>query len=374
MQVAANSDQVQTQKVCTPHLTLAKHRTSYRNSSSSLRVALTVDPEIPVPPRHYGGIERVVDVLVRGLVSRNHEVTLFANAASDVPCRLLPYPITKPVGMMDMIRNMGFVSWTIARGHFDLVHSFGRLGHIAPLLPLRLPKIMSYQRRVTPRSVQWGEILSRGQLHVTGCSRHLISGWVQKDNFHVIYNAVPLERYMPVFCVAEDAPLVYLGRITQIKGVHVAIDVAQRTGRRLIIAGNVPSLREDQHYFAREIQPYVDGTRIQYVGSVDDEQKGALLGKAAALILPLQWDEPFGIVMAEALACGTPVIGFRRGALPEIVQHAVTGFVCDSVEEIVAVVSRVNRLDRKACRRVAEERFSNNVLVDAYEHLYRELV
>jgi glycosyltransferase involved in cell wall biosynthesis len=260
------------------------------------------------------------------------------------------------------------------RGKFDLVHSFGRLAHIAPLLPAGAPKIMSYQRPVTPRSVRWGEVLSRGRLHVTGCSRQLIARWAAQKNFHVIYNAVPLERYTPVYRVAADAPLVYLGRIAQIKGVHLAIEVARRSGRKLIIAGNVRDGDVHARYFAQQVKPHIDGDRVQYIGPVDDEQKNALLGSAAAMILPLQWDEPFGIVMAEALACGTPVIGLRRGALTEIIDDGLTGFVCDSVEEMVAAVGRLEQIDRFTCRRVAEERFSDRVLVDAYERLYWQLV
>jgi glycosyltransferase involved in cell wall biosynthesis len=345
-----------------------------RSELTSFRIAMTVDPEIPVPPQHYGGIERIVDVLVRGLVQRGHQVTLFANPASEVPCRILPCPVTNPHGAADMLCNMAYISSSIVRLHFDLIHSFGRLAHIAPLLPLRTPKIMSYQRPVTPRCVRWGEVLSRGSLHVTGCSKQLIAPWIHKQNFHVIYNAVPIERYAPVFQVAPDAPLVYLGRIAQIKGVHLAIEVARRSGRKLIIAGNVPNLDTDTRYFVDQIKPRIDWEQIHYMGAVDDEQKNELLGRAAAMVLPLQWDEPFGIVMVEALACGTPVIGLRRGALPEIVDDGITGFVCDSIEDMVSAVSRLQIIDRRACRCAAEAQFSDHVLVRSFERLYEEIV
>jgi glycosyltransferase involved in cell wall biosynthesis len=340
----------------------------------SLRLAITVDPEIPVPPRLYGGIERIVDMLVRGLVQRGHDVTLFANPKSQVSCRLLPYPRLRSQSKLDTLANLWHVSQVIRRSHFDLVHSFARLAYLTPLLPQRIPKIMSYQRGVSPRSVRLGNLLSRGTLSFTGCSAHLIRRWQLNDHFYVVYNGVPLETYKWTAQVEPDAPLVYLGRVEEIKGVHLAIEVARKSGRRCIIAGNVPEAEHHRRYFAELIQPHVDGKNVEYVGAVDDAAKNQLLGKSAALLMPLLWEEPFGIVMAEALACGTPVIGLRRGSLPEIVQHGVNGFGCGSVEEMVAAVGRLPEIDRRDCRRVAEEKFSDRVIVDAYERLYREVM
>jgi glycosyltransferase involved in cell wall biosynthesis len=339
-----------------------------------LRVAITVDPEIPVPPRLYGGIERIVDMLVRGLIKRGHEVCLFANPDSTTTCQLLPYPRLKSQSKVDTIANMWHVSRAIQCGHFDLLHSFARLAYAVPLLPFPLPKIMSYQRAVTRGTVRFGNMLSRGTLSFTACAAHLIREWNADGNFHVIYNGVPLEKYQRTARVEADAPLIYLGRVEEIKGVHLAIDVAKKSERRLIIAGNVPQAEHHQRYFAHKIGPHIDGKTIEYVGAVDDAAKNCLLGGSAAMLMPLLWEEPFGIVMAEALACGTPVIGLRRGALPEIVEQGVNGFVCESVDEMVSAVGRIAEIDRRACRRIAEEKFSDRVIVDCYERLYRELV
>jgi glycosyltransferase involved in cell wall biosynthesis len=171
--------------------------------------------------------------------------------------------------------------------------------------------------------------------------------------------------------VAADAPLVFLGRIEHIKGVHVAIDVARRAGRRLVIAGTVAD--EHREYFERHVVPAIRGGDVSYVGPVDDNAKSDLLGRALALLMPVLWDEPFGIVMAEALACGTPVIGFDRGAVSEVVDHGHTGIVCGDEAGMVEGVAQVARIDRAACRLTAERRFSAGVLVDAYESLYAEL-
>jgi glycosyltransferase involved in cell wall biosynthesis len=352
-----------------------EHRTDENGRSvRPLRIAITADPEIPVPPVLYGGIERIVDMLVRGLVHRGHEVTLFANPESQVPCRLVPYTRLRSQSKIDTLVNMGHVSGSIQRGHFDLVHSFARLAYLTPLLPRRIPKIMSYQRGVSPRSVRLGNLLSRGTLSFTGCSAHLIRRWQSNGHFHVVYNGVPLETYQWTVRVEPNAPLVYLGRVEEIKGVHLAIEVAGKSGRRLIIAGNVPEAEHHRRYFSERIQPHVDGKSVEYVGAVDDAAKSQLLGRSAALLMPLLWEEPFGIVMAEALACGTPVIGLRRGSLPEIVQQGVNGFVCDSVDQMVLSVGHIAEIDRRDCRRIAEEKFSDRVIVDCYERLYRELV
>ena len=333
-----------------------------------------MDPEIPVPPVLYGGIERIVDMLVRGLVERGHDVTLFANPNSHVPCLLVPYPRLHSQKKTDTLANMFHVSSAILRGHFDVVHSFARLAYLTPLLPLRIPKIMSYQRRITSRSVWLGNSLSVGTLHFTGCSAHLIRPWASRSNFHVIYNGVPLESYRVAERVNGDAPLVFLGRIEHFKGPHIAIEVARRTGHRLVIAGNVPTGPVHEEYFEEYIRPHLDAKQIEYIGPVNDQQKNDLLRRSAALLFPLLGQEAFGIVMAEALACGTPVIALKRGPTPEIVEDGVNGFVCGSTEEMVAAVRRLPEIDRRDCRRIAEQKFSDRVIVEAYERLYREVV
>ena len=338
-----------------------------------MRIAITVDPEIPVPPRLYGGIERVVDMLVRNLVARGHDITLFAHRDSQVPCRLLPYPADESAGAINILRNLRHVARELGTGGYDLVHSFGRLAYLLPVLPLRLPKVMSYQRTISPRSIVAGDLLSRGSLHFTACGRHMISQWEGSAKWHVVHNGVRLEAYRAIYDVPADAPLACLGRIERIKGVHLAIEVAQRSGRRLRIAGNISAGAEHQQYFEQEIRPHLNGS-IEYIGPVDDRGKNELLGSSAALLMPILWEEPFGIVMAEALACGTPVIGLRRGSVPEIVQEGVNGFTCGSVDEMAAAVARISAIDRRTCRAICERRFSDHAITEAYLDLYSAVI
>ena len=165
-----------------------------------------------------------------------------------------------------------------------------------------------------------------------------------------------------------------MGRLEEIKGPQVAIEVARQANQPLILAGNIPPDAASRRFFAQRIEPHLDGDRIRYIGPVDDAQKNRLLGTARAFLMPILWEEPFGIVMAEALACGTPVIGLARGAVPEVVLHGHTGFVCESAPEMVDAVGRVHQISREACRRDARNRFSSHVIGDQYEGLYERAI
>lgn len=339
-----------------------------------LKIAITVDPEIPVPPVKYGGIERIVEMLVLGLKQSGHEVTLFCNPGSTVDCIRKSYPGMSSKDSGDILRNMFYVSKTVLKGNFDVVHSFARLAYLLPLLPLKIPKIMSYQRLVTDRSITLGSLLSFNRLHYSACSRHIYQKFSDHTKWHLIYNGVPSQRYDYSASVAPDAPALFLGRIEKIKGTHLAIEAAVRSGKRLIIAGNIPDAPEHIRYFEEFIKPHIDDQTIQYAGPVDDTQKNELLGKACALLMPILWNEPFGIVMAEALACGTPVIAFRRGSAMEIVEHGVNGFLCDTVEEMADALNNIHTIDRAKCRQEMEKNFSDDVITAKYESLYYSLL
>jgi len=331
---------------------------------------VTADPELPVPPRLYGGIERVVASLVDALVDRGHGVTLVAHRDSVSRAALVPYPASRSRGKGDTARNAAMLLQTFRSVQPHLVHSFGRLAYLAPILPLQIPKVMSYQRPITRSRVVWAHRLSRGTLTFTGCSAHLIGPVRSTGRWHVVHNSVPTERFACSESVPADAPLAFLGRIEPLKGPHLALDIAAGVGRRLVLAGNVAD--EHRPFFESEIRPRIDGTRVTYIGEVDDEAKAEMLSGAAALLMPVLWDEPFGIVMAEALACGTPVVGLARGAVPEVIDHGQTGFVCETVDEMAACVARLPELDRTRCRKAAETRFSTTAMVEAYEAVYAE--
>lgn len=337
----------------------------------ALRILMTADSELPVPPRLYGGIERVIALLANGLASRGHDVTLVAHVDSRIDGRLVPYRHATSRGW-SAFSNASVVMRAAAAIRPDVVHSFGRLATLGAILPARVPKIMSYQRAVTAASVRWGRRLAGNSLTFVSCSRRLIHEFDDSVGWRVVHNAVDVSRFAFTPSVPRDAPLVFLGRIEAIKGAHIAIAVAKRARRRLILAGNVPV--DHQPYFEQAIRPHLDGEHVTWVGAVDDEAKSALLSQAAALLMPVLWEEPFGIVMTEAMACGTPVIGFERGAVPEVVDDGVTGFVCREEEEMVSAIGALGDVSRATCRSTAEARFSQRALVSAYEDIYAEAI
>jgi glycosyltransferase involved in cell wall biosynthesis len=349
--------------------------------SAGLRIAVTADPFLPVPPVHYGGIERIVHLLLVGLVERGHRPVLFAHPSSVVSgVPLVPYGAPPHTGFRrraQELAQLGAALW-YRRHEVDVIHSFGRLAALAPVLALRdLPKIQSYQRAIPWTGVRRAVRFAGRSLTLTACSgslRALHADDPAYGTWETIVNGVPLERFQLSAEVPGDAPLAFLGRFDAIKGAREAIAIATLAGRRLVLAGPRQVDGSDARYFDEHIAPHVDGDRVRYVGPVDDAAKNSMLGSCAALLMPIAWDEPFGIVMAEAFACGTPVVAFRRGSVPEIVHDGVTGFICETVEQAASAVRQLARIDRASVRRSCEARFSAGAVVDAYERLYDTLV
>jgi len=342
-----------------------------------MRILLTADPELPVPPKLYGGIERIVDLLVTELQARGHTVGLVAHRNSTTPAtQLFSWPGKRSQHKFDALRNTANLWSTVQQFQPDLVHSFSRVLYLLPLLSSHIPKVMSYQRHPSGSSVSWGAKLARGSLTFTGCSDHICrQGRDAGGVWHTIYNFVELDKYTFQPSIAQkDAPLVFLSRVERIKGAHTAIAAARRTGHRLLIAGNHATTAEEGRYWQEEIVPHLGRDGIEYVGTVNDAQKNALLGTAAAMIVPIEWEEPFGIVFAEALACGTPVISCKKGALPEIVRHGIDGYLVDNLESACTAIQNLPEIDRHNCRQRVADCFSASVIVDKYEQLYHSLL
>jgi glycosyltransferase involved in cell wall biosynthesis len=338
-----------------------------------MRVLISVDPELPVPPRTYGGVERIADGLVKGLRLRGHEIGLIAHYGSTcVVDKFYPWYGLHSQNLIDSLRNTNTLRKAANSFQPNVLHSFSRLLYMLPLIRSTLPKIMSYGREPTPRTVRYGAMLANGSLTFTACSEYIRRrGARAGGNWRAIHNFVDIDLYQFQPKIARDAPLVFLSRIERIKGAHTAIAVARRTGRRLVIAGNHADSGPELEYWEQEILPQL-GSMIEYIGPVDDAQKNALLGQAAALIVPIEWEEPFGLVFAEAMACGTPVISTPRGALPEIVRQGVDGFLIGSIEEACNAVTRLEQINRRNCRDRVERNFSIPVIVAKYEQLYME--
>jgi glycosyltransferase involved in cell wall biosynthesis len=335
-----------------------------------MKILIVMDPGILVPPKGYGGHERLVYMFARQYQKMGHEVHLLVTTGSVVEnCTVHDFGKEGFPPQKKDARKAIFTACKFLRKHrneFDLIHNFGRLLYLLPVLNHPVKKIMTYGREITARNIKYIIKLPNKNLIFTGCSTDLISRANVKGNWATVYNAIPFDNYTLQGQLSQDAPLMFLGRIEKIKGCHTAIQVAKETGQKLIIAGNVSPLSEEQKYFKEQIEPFIDGDQIVYVGQVNDEQKNKYLGMSKALLFPIEWNEPFGMVMVEAMACGTPVIGFNVGSVTEVIDEAITGFKVNTREEMIRAINKLPEIDRTGCYIHARERFDVPVIAENY--------
>ncbi|MBK8725012.1 MAG: glycosyltransferase [Holophagaceae bacterium] len=334
-----------------------------------------MDPLIPVPPLHYGGIERVIHDIACRYVAMGHDVTLIAGPGSRSPGRLVTYgEAGASSGKVDfkLLWRLGRILREEIPRH-DVLHNFGRLAFQFPMAWSRIRKVQTYMRYIAPGNIWTLNAVGVRNLTYTAVSDAIVrTGQPGGGNWRTVYNCAPLEQFDFREQVDADAPLVFLGRLERCKGAHTAIRVAELTGRLLVIAGNISTLPEEIKYFEDELRPRIDGLRIKYIGVVDNEEKNRLLGGAAAMLLPVEWYEPFPVVLPEAFACGTPILAFPGGGVPEGIRPGVTGFLSLTAEEMAKDVARIGALSRAACRQEAEARYSDQVIAEAYLSIYAE--
>ena len=334
-------------------------------------ILLVADPFITVPPDTYGGIERIVDFLAEGLLKNGRIVNLACrkNSKCLVPQTELEYSNNS---RFCRIKNALRIAQITRKEKYSIIHSFGHIDLTALLWPLKYKIIQSFQsipnKRVLCKRLN---ILPLKNMTFTVCGQHMVNETSSLVPTVVIHNGIKLDKFKFEDRVEKDAPFVFLGRIEPIKGAHHAIQIAKSTGRMLIIAGNISDNSQSRNYYSKMIKPNLSD-RIKYIGPINDLQKNKLLGSAAALLMPIEWDEPFGIVMVEALACGTPVVGIRRGAVPEIIEDGVTGAICSDIDSMINAARNVNKYSRHCCRSAAESKFSSDLIVSKYEELYQE--
>lgn len=337
-----------------------------------MKILLVMDPGILIPVKGYGGIERIVEMLAKEYRALGHEVDLLVTTGSSVEGCVV-HGVGKegfPPAKWDARRAVP-AAWKFLwknRSRYDLIHSFGRLIYLLPVLNHPVRKIMSYQREITRKNISWINSLQRKNMFFTGCSQNLINRARVGGEWETVYNGCDFSKYALNQGLPDNAPLIFLGRIEKIKGCHTAIRVAKATGQRLVIAGNVSNLPKEKAYYEEEILPHVDGKQILHIGTVDDAAKNEWLGRAKALLFPIEWEEPFGIVMVEAMACGTPVIAFNRGSVAEVVDEGITGFKVANEAEMIAAVGRLSQIDRPYCRKRAKARFHSAAIARHYLH------
>lgn len=324
-----------------------------------MRILFIVDPRIPVPPRDYGGIERIVAALASELRSLGHRVDLIAGPGSQSFGGRLVIHHEPGIGFRSRcFRKIWFQILSLpALLRADVVLNFGRLDYLALALLLPVPLVCCFHNPVVQAEIDWLNRRRRKRLALVGISNSQIEALRERERFTVIPNATDVERIAFSRTTAETPYLAFLGRITKNKGADTAIRVARRSGMILKIGGNISDEAGGREFFEAEVRPQLDG-QVEWIGPVDDAAKQNLLGGAVALLFPIRWREPFGLVMIESLACGTPVIASRCASTPEVIDDGVTGFLCDDEDSMVAAVTRIGGIERSACRKAAEERFS----------------
>jgi glycosyltransferase involved in cell wall biosynthesis len=327
-----------------------------------------------VPPRLYGGTERVVATLCDALVDAGHDVTLFASGDSSTRARLVPMrqrairldgtPLKSDVAahlsMLHEVRRRAG-DFDVLHFHLDLLH-FPIFEHLADrtLTTLHGRLDIGDLRDVYARWPQYRLVsISESQ------RRHLPhASW-----FATVHHGVPAERFR--FSAHADGSLAFVGRISPEKRVDRAVEIARRARRHLVVAAKVDA--SDRPYFDAEIASLLHQPFVRFVGEVGDAEKQRIFGAASALLFPIDWPEPFGLVMIEAMACGTPVVAWDMGSVREVVDHGVTGFVVRSIDEAVEAVHRATTLDRRGVRAAFERRFSADEMSRNYSRLYGEL-
>ncbi|HXG33524.1 MAG TPA: glycosyltransferase family 4 protein [Bryobacteraceae bacterium] len=321
------------------------------------------------PPRHYGPWEQVVSLLTEGLVRRGVDVTLFATADSVTSARLVavcPRGYEEDPELDAKVWECLHISEVFERAHeFDLIHN-----HF-DFLPLTYSALVSTPVVTTIHGFSSPKILPVYRKYDGRVFYVSISDADRAPDLTYIatvYHGIDLSMF--TFREQPEDYLLFFGRIHPDKGTAEAIEIARRAGKRLLMAGII----QDRGYWEREVAPHVDGDRVQYLGSAGPQLRDRLLGGALALLHPIRFAEPFGLSVVEAMACGTPVIAFRRGSMPELLRDGETGFLVSGVEEAAEAVKRIPSLDRRRCRREAEGRFSSERMVEDYLRVYRKIL
>ena len=339
-----------------------------------MRIAVISPLDIRVPPLGYGGTELVVGLLTDGLVRRGHDVTLFASGDSITEAQLSSVcpRFLRGAGRNTQVLNLlNVLTCVQASAGFDLVHNHTALEGMALAEFFDAPVLTTLHGNLDP---DMRVLFARYRGWFNTISASAKAELPEKDRFSgVIYNAIDVFSYPFNGRRRADSYLLFLSRISAEKGTHLAIETALRLGAPLVLAGNVDEV--DREYFDSQVLPLVDGDRVRYIGEVDYFQKRELMSRARCLLAPITWEEPFGLFMVEAMACGTPVVAFKRGSAAEVIVHGRTGLVVDTLDEMVEAARKVDAIiDPRACREHVEERFDVPRMVDDYLDAYRKIL
>lgn len=328
-----------------------------------------------VPPPAYGGIELVVGLLTDELVKRGHEVTLFASGDSLTLAKLVSvHPralrLDNTVKDYSIYELLNLASVYEQAEKFDLIHSHAGHTPLAYTKLVKTPTVHTLHGIFTPDNKKiFNYAKKQPYVSISDAQREPRLGL---NYISTVYNGIDVSSY-EFYPQPLDPPyLAFVGRISPEKGTHLAIQIAKKTGWQLKIAGKID--RVDIEYFEQEIKPQIDGKQIQYLGEANHAEKNTIMGSAYATLFPITWREPFGLVMVESMASGTPVIAMRMGSTPEVIADKQTGFLCNNIQECIEAIEQIERLNRYACRRYVENHFSVKQMTDGYEAVYKQII
>jgi glycosyltransferase involved in cell wall biosynthesis len=339
-----------------------------------MRIAQVAPLTESVPPLLYGGTERIVSYLTEELVAQGHEVTLFASGDSVTRATLRPgsqralrfdeacrAPLAYELLMIEQVAQES--------DRFDIVHFHYDMLHLPLFRRLEVPYITTLHGRLDLPELQpvYSEFLEAPLVSISNAQRRPLE-WANWAG--TVHHGLPETLLQPV--AEREGYLAFLGRIAPEKRPDLAIRLAVESGMRLKIAAKVD--KADTVYFETIIRPLLGAPGVEFIGEIDERQKPDFLGKAAALLFPIDWPEPFGLVLIEAFACGTPVIAMARGSVPEVVEDGVTGFLADGIPDALAAIGRIGSFDRGRIRREFERRFTARRMAEDYVALYQRLI
>jgi len=334
-----------------------------------MKIALLAPIAWRTPPRHYGPWEQVVSLLAEGLVERGVDVTLFATGDSQTGGRLdyicpLPYEENKSID--PKVWEALHIAHCIEKAdHFDLIHNH------YDFLPLCFSRLTNTPMVTTIHGFSSRKIIPVYREYDENTHYISISDADRSPDLHylaTVYHGIDLNQFS--FNPHPGDYLLYFGRIHPDKGTAEAIEIANLCGKRLLIAGII----QDKHYFNERVAPHIDNKAVTYLGSLGPERRSEVLGGALALLHPIHFDEPFGLSVIEAMACGTPVIAFNRGSMPEVVNHGVSGFLVKNVREACPAIGMISTLKREDCRDWVDKRFSRQRMVADYIKVYQAVM
>ncbi|MHC1588731.1 MAG: glycosyltransferase family 4 protein [Methermicoccaceae archaeon] len=345
-----------------------------------MKIAMVAPPWFSVPPERYGGIETVVSVLTEGLVANGHDVDLFtvgnaktkANVFSVFDHPMREYLDALPASFLNTAVSHVIGSYIeISKHSYDIIHDHTWKEGLCCGAFIDTPVMHTVHGRFDDENRRfYSQFVGYSGVHFTTISKFQQSQLPSLSYAGIVYNAVDIRKF-PYVERKEDFFL-YLGRFNPEKAPHLACEVAETQGLRLYLAGKINE-KDEREYFDSHIKPHLND-KIVYIGEVSEGMKIELLSKSRGVLLPLQWDEPFGLVMIEAMACGTPVITFNRGAAPEIVEDRITGYVATTMDEFISGVENVDKISPKRCRERVEKMFSAASMTAGYERAYANVL